>query len=559
MQRTAMINGATVTYDKDYSLPAVALMTPGVVEGLEVTTNSVAPWKAFIEVTRTSVTPNETFYIQYENTSAVTIDTSWDKKVFIAIPKANINDSWYNGATWEGIAIIQTGASYPTEDYIPLASITGGVITDERDTIRVKQSIEENWILLPKCTVQNKTANYTFIGSEKNNTWFSTSTAGGNVTYTLNPWLFDLAKWLFEFTFCKSTSDTNKVIIDVWGWKTIDWSQTYEILNQWETVTLKIVTSTFVKVVATSNRIPNITIPTTFPVWDWSDWNVTISVNTTLTRDMFYNNLTINSTIVLDPAGYTIYVAWTLTNNWIIRRNWNNWSNWWNATTGWSTAWAGGTALATWRLGGVVAGANGWEGATWWGSASAGGAGTSYSYTYLKSNGANWGAGTGWVPGGGWAGGTSNLVNLYTNLNILLTTIVSFTCILLPLMISWWAWGGGGNKSTTSSGTWYKWPGGGWGGGSWWPIVIFCWTLAGASWIIESKWWNWWNWGVNAIYGQYGWGGGWWAGGIIVIWCLDKNYANKWTVTVTGGTWGYSGATKTWTDWQTGKIILLNS
>jgi hypothetical protein len=44
-----------------------------------------------------------------------------------------------------------------------------------------------------------------------------------------------------------------------------------------------------------------------------ADGDVTISVNTTLTRDMQYNNLTINSGINLDPAGYRIFVKDTLT------------------------------------------------------------------------------------------------------------------------------------------------------------------------------------------------------------------------------------------------------
>ena len=38
------------------------------------------------------------------------------------------------------------------------------------------------------------------------------------------------------------------------------------------------------------------------------DGNVTISTNTTLVRDMYYNNLTINPGIVLDTAGYRVFV-----------------------------------------------------------------------------------------------------------------------------------------------------------------------------------------------------------------------------------------------------------
>lgn len=53
------------------------------------------------------------------------------------------------------------------------------------------------------------------------------------------------------------------------------------------------------------------------------DGDVTISSNTNLTRDMYYNNLTINSGITLNPNGYRIFVKETLTNNGEIQRNGN--------------------------------------------------------------------------------------------------------------------------------------------------------------------------------------------------------------------------------------------
>ena len=38
------------------------------------------------------------------------------------------------------------------------------------------------------------------------------------------------------------------------------------------------------------------------------DGNVSISANTTLTRDMFYNNLTISAGYTLNTAGYRVFV-----------------------------------------------------------------------------------------------------------------------------------------------------------------------------------------------------------------------------------------------------------
>lgn len=47
---------------------------------------------------------------------------------------------------------------------------------------------------------------------------------------------------------------------------------------------------------------------------DGSDGNVVISVDTTLSRDMNYNNLTVNSGVILDTAGYTVHVLNDLVN-----------------------------------------------------------------------------------------------------------------------------------------------------------------------------------------------------------------------------------------------------
>jgi hypothetical protein len=45
---------------------------------------------------------------------------------------------------------------------------------------------------------------------------------------------------------------------------------------------------------------------------DGSDGNVTISTNTTLTQDMYYDNLTLDPGVVLNPDGYRIFVSGTL-------------------------------------------------------------------------------------------------------------------------------------------------------------------------------------------------------------------------------------------------------
>jgi len=56
---------------------------------------------------------------------------------------------------------------------------------------------------------------------------------------------------------------------------------------------------------------------------DGSDGDVTITSETTLTRDMYYNNLTIAQGAILNPNGYRIFVKNTLINNGVLRRNGN--------------------------------------------------------------------------------------------------------------------------------------------------------------------------------------------------------------------------------------------
>jgi hypothetical protein len=60
-------------------------------------------------------------------------------------------------------------------------------------------------------------------------------------------------------------------------------------------------------------------------IWgNGEDGDVTISVDTTLTRDMFYNNLTVNSSIILNTAGFKIFVKNTLLINSSLSRIRNN-------------------------------------------------------------------------------------------------------------------------------------------------------------------------------------------------------------------------------------------
>lgn len=110
---------------------------------LAVTTGQVDTWEAFILCTRTN---GQKVMVHYENTEAVVIVTTGTKKVWIGVDQSKLDDGSANALDGSGIASIQTGASYPSSNYIPLASITGGVITDARvfvDTLDKKLDVAD--------------------------------------------------------------------------------------------------------------------------------------------------------------------------------------------------------------------------------------------------------------------------------------------------------------------------------------------------------------------------------------------------------------------------------
>jgi len=134
---------------------------------------------------------------------------------------------------------------------------------------------------------------------------------------------------------------------------------------------------------------------------DGSDGDVTISSGTTtLTRTMYYNNLTISGTGVLNTAGYKIYVKGTLTNSVTggIIRTPNNGGN--SAGT---TAGAGAVAMTENDMGAGLAGQNGVAGASGGLGGSSGvsgnAAGTAEGYGNAGGNGGNGGSGIGGAAG----------------------------------------------------------------------------------------------------------------------------------------------------------------
>lgn len=293
---------------------------------------------------------------------------------------------------------------------------------------------------------------------------------------------------------------------------------------------------------------------------DGSDGDVTISSNTTLVSDRYYNNLTVNNGVTLNTWWFRIYVKETLTNDWTISRSG------WNGGNGWSWPWTG------WSLG---AAGWGWAGWAWgqWGNNGAGATGSAWGWSTNDISWVNgWIGWAGWAWGWGWAAWgagaagvpastTTAIFWIYnyswfsstvtTNLNDTKKIMEVFNILLTSwsstLQVgSWWGgWGWWGSPSGGSNGwSWWGW----WG--SWWVVFICAKTIVNA-WAIEAHWWNGGNW-WTATGNGWGWGSGWGgSGGLYIL--LYKTLSWAWTTTATAGiAWVRSIWAGTWVNGNNG-------
>jgi len=271
---------------------------------------------------------------------------------------------------------------------------------------------------------------------------------------------------------------------------------------------------------------------------DGSDGDVVISGNTSLTRDMYYDDLTIQTGFTLSTKGFRIFVKWTLNCEWTGKIASNGWAggtggigvNTWVAPSG-GAAWAAdytGATLPTpkvWVIGAVG------------GSSSNGITGTAVTLnetmTAAVAGGAG-GAGSSGSPGTGWAAGSagSNPVmrprtyqSAYNLYDMTGSTITRHE--IAPTGGS----GGGGGWNGSNN----IWGGGGGSGSTGWFISIFANIITNLN--VEALGWAGGAGGATNIVNTGG-GGGWagWNGWFILLF-----YGSKTTVTATV-TWGAAGA-----------------
>ena len=152
------IDGWTLTRDVDFSLLNKSITNPWVVEWLIPTQaggagTDITVWtgEAFVKVTRTSVTPNEVFYVVFRNTVEKVLTVWNNKKIFIEIETANINNPTNNTSpTGENIWSIKIDDNYPSDNFLKLGE------TDWSGLLNIlsKEDLNIKWIWP---TITNKT------------------------------------------------------------------------------------------------------------------------------------------------------------------------------------------------------------------------------------------------------------------------------------------------------------------------------------------------------------------------------------------------------------------
>ena len=140
MLRTALLWGNTITLDADLSKYIETVSDQWVIEGLEVSSNSVAPGKAWVKATRSN---GETIMTLVQNTEALAVDTSGTKKIWLEIKQEAIDNGLLNNEDWTWIAEIKTWPSVPSQNFLLLASVAENVVKDERNLIPKIQSVAQ--------------------------------------------------------------------------------------------------------------------------------------------------------------------------------------------------------------------------------------------------------------------------------------------------------------------------------------------------------------------------------------------------------------------------------
>lgn len=538
MQIVWLVNGNSNNADFQFQTAASSLLNQGTIAGLAVTTNQVWVGSALISVTSNG----QTWLITYHNTSVVTIDTSGTKKVWIDVTQSKIDNGVANNEDGTGIAQINTGASYPwSGSFIPLASITGGVITDDRVFVSMK-NVKRKGMTAHRLI---------YIDASGNEQELAYGTAGQVLTAV------------------------NGTTTPIWSSPSVDinWLTAKPNPKRADKAIISDSEASFV-----NKNIILWAIESILSYFgDGSDGNVTISGTITLTRDMYYNDLTLSNGCILKTNGFKIYVNWTLSRPWtwyidVSAGNGWDWrvgANYGNDGTGWP-AWTQPYTSGTlpvplpWRIWDINSGTtnNNWVSTSRW---------------LVYVNWAQWWAGWNstdsssvvtWraaAPAWTFTASTNRLSSLQHLYHLLDITATIQICEVAP--------SSSGGETNSS---FFTWEGGGSGWNGWviyWAIRII--NIAWATAVFRSKWWNWGKWWDGWIFsstyrggGGGGGGGGQWWIVILIVWY--SNVTLNSFIDVSGWTWwagwianaGNGGLTATnWaagSNGNSGRIVIYN-
>ena len=132
MLRASLINGNWLNLDADLSKHIETLTDPGVIEGFLIeNNNTLKPGKAWVKAIRSN---GETIFVYVELKSDFSFSLT-SGKLWIELSQESIDNWLLNAEDGTGIASIKTWPSVPSQNFLLLATATGGVVRLDRTVI----------------------------------------------------------------------------------------------------------------------------------------------------------------------------------------------------------------------------------------------------------------------------------------------------------------------------------------------------------------------------------------------------------------------------------------
>lgn len=132
MLRASLINGNWLNLDADLSKHIETLTDPGVIEGFLVeNNNTLKPGKAWVKAVRSN---GETIFVYVELKSDFSFSLT-SGKLWIELSQEAIDNWLLNAEDWTWIASIKTWPTLPSQNFLLLATATGGVVRLDRTVI----------------------------------------------------------------------------------------------------------------------------------------------------------------------------------------------------------------------------------------------------------------------------------------------------------------------------------------------------------------------------------------------------------------------------------------